>query len=436
MESIKASICIIGAGPAGTYAATRLAQNGIPALLVDKAVFPRDKVCGEALTSSVLRCVHKLGIDILQGESFRSASKVVKGVNLYAPNHKSFYLPFHSQANMDKGLDFFVGIRRFDLDNILMDYAKKQPLVTVREGLNIQEVERKEGKLLLWDKEKKVQIETEMLMVANGFGSKLTRKLVAWDWESEVDACGVTAFYQNVTEIENGDVAECYVLDELKSGGLYVMPVGKGVVNVNIAVRNDIQKKYQLNLREIMQNALSTHPSLKKRFENAEQIRKPMGCGFHLGIKKRPVSGDNFVLMGDAGAFNDALTANGIGHAMISADIAVTELLKCYAKKDFSAKALKNYDKAVYKNFYTKRVLGAISFPFLSKTKFCFFLVNTYFNLNLSHEVVAMFMYEKYPWRLLFYPKLYIGLFKSFWGNMQNAFRKEKEIGVLSTSSK
>ena len=436
MEIIKTSICIIGAGPAGSYAATRLSQIGIPSLLVDKAVFPRDKVCGEALTSSVLRCIQKLGIDILKGEAFLSASKVVKGVNLYAPNGKSFYLPFHSQSNIDRGLDSSVGIRRYDMDNILMDYAKKQPLVTVREGLNIQEVERKEGKLLLWDKDKKVQIETEMLMVANGFGSKLTRQLVAWDWDSEVDACGITAFYRNVGEIENGDVAECYVLDELKTGGMYVMPVGKGVVNVNIAVRGDVLKKYHLNLREIMQNALSNHPSLKKRFENAEQIRKPMGCGFHLGIKKRAVSGDNFLLMGDAAAFNDSLTANGIGHAMISADIAVMELSKCYAQKDFSAKALKNYDKVVYKNFYTKRVLGAISFPFLSRTKLCFFLINTYFNLNFSAEVVSMFMYAKYPWRLLFSPKLYIALFKSFWGNLQNVFRKEKEFGVLSTSSK
>lgn len=423
MEIIKSTICIIGAGPAGTYAAIRLAQNGIPSLLIDKAVFPRDKVCGEALTSSVLRCLQKLDADILKDKSFHSVSKVIKGVNLYAPNGKNLYIPFHSQANIDRGLDSSIGMRRWDLDNILMEYSKKQSLITVKEGIAIQDVEGKNGKLLLWDKEKSVQIETEMLMVANGYGSKFTRKLVNWDWESEVDACGVTAFYKQVEEFGQGEIAECYVLDELKSGGMYIMPVGNGILNVNIAVRNDIQKKYHLNLREILQNALNTHPVLKKRFEHAEQIRKPLGCGFHLGIKKRPVSGDNFVLIGDAGAFNDALTANGIGHAMISADIAVNEIVKCYAQKDFCAKKLYNYDKAVYKSFHTKRILGAFSFPFLSKTPLYFFLVNTYFNLNLSYEVVSMFIYEKYPWRLIFSPKLYIALIKSFLGNLQTAFR-------------
>lgn len=423
MEIIKSTICIIGAGPAGTYAAIRLAQNGIPSLLIDKAVFPRDKVCGEALTSSVLRCLQKLDADILKDKSFHSVSKVIKGVNLYAPNGKNLYIPFHSQANIDRGLDSSIGMRRWDLDNILMEYSKKQSLITVKEGIAIQDVEGKNGKLLLWDKEKSVQIETEMLMVANGYGSKFTRKLVNWDWESEVDACGVTAFYKQVEEFGQGEIAECYVLDELKSGGMYIMPVGNGIVNVNIAVRNDIQKKYHLNLREILQNTLNTHPVLKKRFEHAEQIRKPLGCGFHLGIKKRPVSGDNFVLIGDAGAFNDALTANGIGHAMISADIAVNEIVKCYAQKDFCAKRLYNYDKAVYKSFHTKRILGAFSFPFLSKTPLYFFLVNTYFNLNLSYEVVSMFIYEKYPWRLIFSPKLYIALIKSFLENLQTAFR-------------
>lgn len=421
MEIIKTPICIIGAGPGGTYTAIRLAQEGLPCLLIDKATFPRDKVCGEALTSSVLRCLQKLDAEILNNNSFHSVSKVIKGVNLYAPNGKKFYLPFHSQANIDRGLDSSIGIRRWDLDNILMKYAKEKPLINVKEGLSIQEIERKNGKLLLWDKEKNFQIETEMLILASGYGSKLTRKLVNWDWDSEVDACGVTAYYKNVAELENEEIAECYVLEKLKSGGMYVMPVGNGIVNVNIAVRNDVQKKYHLNLREILNEAIITHPALKKRFEHAEQIRKPLGCGFHLGIKKRPVSGDNFVLIGDAGAFNDALTANGIGHAMMSADIAVNEILKCYPQKDFSAKALSNYDKAVYKSFYTKRMLGALSFPFLSRTRLYFFLVNTYFNLNLSYEVVSMFVYEKYPWRLLFQKRFYVALWKSLWANLQNA---------------
>lgn len=425
-ESVKiaSTVCIIGAGPAGTYAAILLAKKGIPSLLIDKAVFPRDKVCGEALTSGALRSLQKLDANILQDIEYLSSREVVKGVNLHAPSGRSFYLPFHSQSNIDRGLDSSVGIRRLDLDNLLMKYVKKEPLVSVKEGVNIQDVERKEGKLILRDKENSMEIETEMLIVANGYGSKLTRKLVEWDWDAEINACGVTAFFRNVEGISNGDIAECYVLEELKTGGMYIMPVGNGVVNVNIAVRNDIQKKYHLNLREIMQNALKTHPTLKKRFQHAEQIRKPLGCGFHLGIKKRTVSGDNFVLLGDAAAFNDALTANGLGHAMISAEIAVNVIEKEYTQKNFTAAHLKSYDTAAYKAFYTKRITGLLTSPFLLQTRLIFFIVNTFFRLNAKSELLSMFMYAKYPWRLFLSLDFYSTLFRAFSPQKNKAFEK------------
>ncbi|HEY1202482.1 MAG TPA: FAD-dependent monooxygenase, partial [Niastella sp.] len=44
---IATDVCIIGAGPAGAAAALQLQQLNIPCVVVDKAVFPRDKICGD-----------------------------------------------------------------------------------------------------------------------------------------------------------------------------------------------------------------------------------------------------------------------------------------------------------------------------------------------------------------------------------------------------
>lgn len=49
-------------------------------------------------------------------------------------------------------------------------------------------------------------------------------------------------------------------MDELKTGAMYVIPVGQGVVNVNIAIRNDVRKRYDINLRETLAEVLTTHP--------------------------------------------------------------------------------------------------------------------------------------------------------------------------------
>ena len=47
-------ICILGAGPGGATAALHLANAGQPCLLLDRAAFPRDKVCGDALSGKVI----------------------------------------------------------------------------------------------------------------------------------------------------------------------------------------------------------------------------------------------------------------------------------------------------------------------------------------------------------------------------------------------
>ena len=57
---IESEVCIIGAGPGGCSTAMFLAKMGIPSLLVDKATFPRDKICGDGLSGWVLSTLNKL----------------------------------------------------------------------------------------------------------------------------------------------------------------------------------------------------------------------------------------------------------------------------------------------------------------------------------------------------------------------------------------
>ncbi len=422
-SSIHTTICIVGAGPAGTYAALNLAKQGIPSLLVDKAVFPRDKACGESLPSGTMRCLHRLDPALLNDPVFTNARQVVNGVRLYAYNGNNFYLPFRSEGNIALGIDSSIGIRRLDFDNYLLDYAKKQPLIQVMEGVHVQTVERVGGGLLLTDKEGNCRIQTDLLVVANGYNSRLVRQLSDWDWDGETDACGITAFYRNVEGISDADTAEAFLLDELKTGAMYVMPVGKGVVNVNIAIRNDVRKDYGINLRETLNEVLATHPVLKKRFANAEPLGKPMGSGYHLGTRKRPVSGDNFLLVGDAGGFNDALTANGIAHAMESADIAVRHILKNWEAKDFSAATLIAYDHDVYRKFRQKRQLGFMATPMMTHPKLFRRFANLTFGFSGGSETLGKLMYAKNVWRVLASPRFHWGILKMVWGQVMEGFK-------------
>lgn len=421
IRKVRQTIAIIGAGPAGLYTAIALAKKNIPSLLIDKAVYPRDKVCGEALTSNVLRYIQRLAPDLLHSEEFMKAKHVVNGLRFYSPNGKHLHLNFQSRANISKGLDSFIGIRRLHLDNILMEYARTFPLITIIEGEYIKNIERTDSGIRMFNGSGSLEIQAEMVVVSNGYGSKLAQYLTNKSWGEEVDACGITAFYSDVAGISDGDVAECFILPELKSGGLYVLPVGNGIVNVNIALRNDIRKKYGINVRHVLANTLKTHPVLKERFAHAKEFRKPLGHGYHLGLKKRSISGDRFLLIGDAGGFNDPVSANGIAHAMISADIAVESIARAYTAKDYSAQMFRHYKKEVYRAFWKIRVTGMITRPIMLHPKVLFFIVNNFCRLNCGQELLNRLMYAKYPWKLLLNPEFYYAM-------IQSSFKREKLI--------
>ena len=62
-RTVVADVVVVGGGPAGAAAAIRLARAGRDVVLVDKATFPRDKICGDGLTTGALRLLDDLGLD-------------------------------------------------------------------------------------------------------------------------------------------------------------------------------------------------------------------------------------------------------------------------------------------------------------------------------------------------------------------------------------
>ena len=118
---IKTNICIIGAGPAGATTSLFLSKMQIPHVILDAAVFPRDKVCGDGLDLKVMRVLNNLeeGFverNILTNKNFTQSKSVLVHI---AKNKKALleYVPKNNQFNYP----YFCFSKRKYFDNFLVE---------------------------------------------------------------------------------------------------------------------------------------------------------------------------------------------------------------------------------------------------------------------------------------------------------------------------
>ena len=143
-----------------------------------------------------------------------------------------------------------------------------------------------------------------------------------------------------------------------------------------------------------MQEALTTIPALKERFANAEQEGKTFGWGLPMGTSIKPVSGDGFLLVGDAAHLIDPFSGEGIGNALYSGMLAARTAGEALAANNYSATFLKvSYDGPLYKRLWselkTSAVLQRLSrFPRL----FNFMVEKAEKSPTLKATITGMFM--------------------------------------------
>jgi geranylgeranyl reductase family protein len=346
---IDTDICVLGAGPGGAMAALHLANAGQPCLLLDRATFPRDKVCGDALSGKVLAELKR--IDAALPVRLEALAEQVPswGIDFYAPNGRRLAVPFKPGYN--PATDRAAGhiSKRLAFDNFLIEEVRRRPEISFREGVDVARHERQpDGRWLLQAPDGTPMARARLLLVANGAQSGFARQIGGHALEPAHHCAGLRAYYRGVRGLHPDNFIELHFIKDFLPGYLWVFPLPNGEANVGVGMLTEAVSKRKVNLRERLADMLQTHPALKDRFAGAERLGPVRGFGLPLGSKRRALSGENYLLLGDAASLIDPFSGEGISHAMVSGRHAADWAGRALAARDCSAAFLRGYDAAVY----------------------------------------------------------------------------------------
>lgn len=312
-------LIIVGGGPSGSAAARVAGKKGLRTLLIEKAVFPRYKPCGGALSEHAVSFLDfELPEEIIEREIFGARicfrDKVIE---------------------RSKDYRLSVIVSRSKLDNFLLEKARETG-IEIRTGEKVIDITEKEDSITV--RTAKTTYKSRYLILATGSQGTLKELVRKKDSKKEYGIC-------LVTEIpENNEIIDSYIRNavELRFG---VAGMGYGWIFPH-------DRYYSVGtggLASLLEDPRST---MKQYLQdnNFDDNCKLNGHVIPCGGYKRKIVNNRIMLVGDAAGFVDAFTGEGLAYAIRSGQLAAEVLAETLASGEGPAR-LKGYESKCYSEF-------------------------------------------------------------------------------------
>jgi geranylgeranyl reductase family protein len=300
---------VVGGGPAGAATAIRGAAAGLSVVVCDKARFPRDKTCGDGLTTSALRLLERLGLDPAAVPGWETVS----GVVLRSPSGRVVDLPLPVD-----GL-FAAVAPRAALDAALLDVAVRRG-VDVRQETALVAIADpgSAGRASEWVEASLSDgriLRARHVVAADGMYSTVRRLtggggVHLGEWH---------AFRQYFTGVPDRRLWIFFERD-LLPGYAWVFPLAGGRANVGFG----LPRRPGMSVRPMAAQwrDLLQRPALQELLGDAEPEGHHRAWPIPADLTRAPLSSGRVLFVGDAAGATDPMTGEGIGQALLTGVLA------------------------------------------------------------------------------------------------------------------
>ena len=317
---------VVGAGPAGAVAALVLARAGVRVRLIDRARFPRHKLCGDTLNPGALSILDKLaspGVPrgtVSVSDAVRARALPITGMTVTGPRGATVtgLYPAHLLG---------AALTRSDLDLVLLDAAVAAG-AEFEPGVRAIEPVTAEGRIdgvRVAGASGERTMPAGIVIAADGRGSRLASKLRLAAFARHPRRWAFGAYFTGVHGLTS-----CGEMHIRPGGYVGVAPLPGGVANVCV-VREMVPGRSTAGVdrRRIIDDALAAEPVLRERFAAARRVSDVVSLG-PLAVDASGAGAPGVLLAGDAAGFVDPMTGDGLRFAlrggMLAAEAALSEL--------------------------------------------------------------------------------------------------------------
>ncbi|GAB4379504.1 MAG: hypothetical protein Kow0042_28980 [Calditrichia bacterium] len=332
-------ILIVGAGPAGSSAAIQLARAGREVLLLDKASFPREKVCGDGLTPQALYWLDQLGCI---EEVLDRVNCCISECDLYIDGEHILTGEFPQNTPYPH---FCTLLDRKTLDSLLVEKAV---------SCGVKFIPNARVKSLRYEKDcivaevveggKSKAYGARLLIGADGANSLVSRFLGNGKRDGAC-AVSVRCYFEGVKI--NGAQIKIFFNREFFPGYGWIFTDDSGRANCGVGYAYDQNFPLPYDIKEMF--AAFVQRDLQPYMKSARQVGRLAGW-WSAFFEPRHRVGERILLVGDAANSADPMNGGGIHKAMESAWYAAHIAEKAVAAGDYSKEFLSEYESVWAEN--------------------------------------------------------------------------------------